>query len=201
MPLKSSARHSSGISKRPKLSRRSASTPFADLNQRKPIQRSKSKADFADNVDDFFGDRLDDIGSVKSLPSDPSLSNVVQTIQYVRSHMFDELAEDGGFNSGRIADILNFRRSLPSIVTVPHVHALAYSPTRTEREIAELITAGTIKKVVTPGRGTGGSSIGESLVLTEDVESLLSQAKELDQELVGMFTLFRMIGTENDLRH
>ena len=190
MPLNFSAAHSPRISKRPRqLSRRSASTPFTDFSQRKPIQRSKSTVEVADNDEDFFEDRLEDIGIVKSLASDLSLRDVAQTIHYVRSHMFDAVPENGGFNSTRIAEILNFRKSLPLAVTVPHLHALG-SATKTEREIAELTRAGTIRRLVTPGRGTGGSSIGESLILSKDLESLVRQAKELSQELAGTLTRF-----------
>lgn len=92
MPLNFSAVHSSRVSKRPQQQlRRSASSPFADFNQRKPVQRSKSKADVVDDDDDdddFFNDRLDETGLVKSLASDLSLRDVAQTIQYVHSHMF-----------------------------------------------------------------------------------------------------------------
>ena len=94
MPLNLSAVSSSRISKRPQQQlRRSASSPFSDFSQRKPIQRSQSKADVADDDDDdddddFFKDRLDDKGIVNSLASDLSLRDVAQTIQYVRSHMF-----------------------------------------------------------------------------------------------------------------
>ena len=202
MPLDSSGAHSSGISKRQQqLSRRSASSPFTHFGQRKPVRRSKSNSDAADNDDDLIGDRLDDIGSVKSLPSDLSLRDVAQTIQWVRSHMFDPMAENGGFHSTRIAEILNLRKLLPPIVTSSHVHALAQSTTKTEREIAELTRAGIIRKLVTPGRGTGRSSIGESLVLSKDIESLLRQAKELNQELAGTFILCCKIGTDNDLQY
>lgn len=198
MPHNSSAAHSSRISKRPQqLPRRSASSPFATFSQRKPIQRSKSKPDVADD-DELFGDRLDDIGIVKSLTSDLSLRDVAQTIQHVCSHMFDTLPENGGFNSTRIAELLGFRKSLPPTITSSHVHALAQSPTKTEREIAELTRAGTIRRLVTPGRGTGGSSIGESLILSKDVENLLRQAKELNQELAGTFILCCWIGADSD---
>ncbi len=201
MPLNYSAAHSSRISKRPQqLSRRSASSPFDDFSQRKPIKRCKSKVDVADNDDDdFFGDRLEDLGIVKSLASDLSLRDVAQTIQYVHSHMFDAMPENAGFNSTRIAEILNLRKSLPPTVTVPHIHALAQSPTRTEREIAELTRAGNIRRLAIPGRGTGGSSIGESLILSKDVESLLRQAKELGQELAGTCIPFCRIDIDSDL--
>lgn len=116
MPLNYTAAHSSRVSKRPQqqLLRRSASSPFTNFVQRKSIQRSQSKPEVVDDDDDdFFGDRLADIGIVKSLTSDPSIRDVAQTIQYVRSHMFDALPENGGFNSTRIADILStFSRSL-----------------------------------------------------------------------------------------
>lgn len=115
MPLNHSAAHShsyshlhsSRVSKRPRqLLRRSASSPFTNFPQRKAIQRSQSKADVVDD-DDPFGDRLADIGIVKSLASDLSIRDVAQIIQYVRSHMFDALPDNGGFNSTRIADILS----------------------------------------------------------------------------------------------
>lgn len=199
MTLNSSATHSSGILKKSRQQfRRSASSPFANFSSRKPAQRSKSKVDVAENDDNFFQDCLDDVGIVKSLASDLSLRDVAQTIQYVRSHMFDAMPQNGGFNSTKTAEILNFRELLPPSVTVPHVHALAQSPTKTEREIAELTRAGTIRRLVTPGRGTGGSSTGESLILFKDVESLLGHDKELNQALAGTFILSRRIDTDSN---
>jgi len=189
MPLNFSAAHSSRVTKRSNqrnpLLKRSASSPFADFKQRKPVQRSKSKPEFVDDDDDFFSDRLEDIGIVKSLAADLSLRDVAQTIQYIRSHMFDGMPESGGFSSTKIAEILSIRRSLPLTVTVSHVHALIPSPTSTEREIAELTKARVVRKIVIPGRGTGGSSIGEGLILSEDMERLVKEAKELDEGLSG----------------
>ena len=193
MPLNFSAAPSSRITKKPYQKspslRRSVSSPFADLKQRKPVQRSQSKpesaADADDDDDGLLEERLQDAGIVKTLVTDLSLRDVAQTIQYIRSHMFDALPEAGGFNSTKIAEILNFRKSLPPTVTVAHVHALLDSPTRIEREIAELTKAGIIRKVVTPGRGTGGASIGEGLILSKDVERLVIETKELDRELSG----------------
>lgn len=202
MPLNFSASYSSRISKRSQhktpLLRRSTSSPFTNFSQRKPIQRSKSKVDVADSDDDFFGDHLDDIGIVKSLASDLSLQDLAQIIQHVRSHMFEFMPENGGFNSTRIAEILRIRKSLPPTVTILHIHALAQSSTKTEREIAELTRAGTIRKLVTPGRGTGGSSIGENLVLSKDVERLLREAKGLNKELAGTFVQFYRVETDSD---
>ena len=194
MPLNFSAAHSSRIIKRTNrrnsLPKRSLSSPFTDLKQRKPIRRSLSKPeviDGGDDSDDIFGNSLEDLGLVKTLATDLSLRDVAQTIQYIRSHMFDAMPESGGFNSTRIAEILNFRRSLPPTVTVSHVHALIDSPTKTEREIAELTRAGTIRKVVIPGRGTAGSSVGEGLVLFNEFERLVNASKEIDRDLSGKF--------------
>ena len=112
--------------------------------------------------------------------------------------MFDPMPQSGGFHSTRIAEILNLRKLLPPMVTRSHLHVLRPSPTTTEREIAELTRAGIIRRLVTPGRGTGGSSIGESLVVSTDVGSLLEQAPELDQELSGTLILFCGIGIDTD---
>ena len=198
MPLNLTAAHSSRVTKRQPQLRRAASSPFTNSGQRKPIQRSKSNVEAPDNDDQFIGNRLDDIGIVRSLPSDPSLRDVTQTIQHVRSHMFDPMPQNGGFHSTRIAEILNLRRSLPPMVTCSHLHALTPSPTKTEREVAELTRAGIIRRLVTPGRGTGGSSIGESLIVSTDVGSLLKQAPELDQGLSGTSILFWGIGIDSD---
>lgn len=205
MPLNFSAAHSSRITKKPYQKnpslRRSSSSPFADLKQKKPVRRSQSKPETADGDDDddhdhhHFGDRLEDAGIVNSLAANLSLRDVAQTVQHIQSHMFDAMPEAGGFNSTKIAEILNFRKSLPPTVTVAHVHALMESPTQTEREIAELTKAGTIRKVVTPGRGTGGSSIGEGLILSKDVERLVMEADELDEDLSSKCLSSRQMST------
>jgi len=192
MPLNISAAYSSRVrvtkrpqDKRPSL-KRSASSPFGSLNQSKPVQRMLSRPESSEeDDDDFFGDRLDDVGMVKSLATDLSLRDVAQNIQYIRSHMFDIMPENGGFNSTKIAEILNFRKSLPPTVTVAHVHAMTESPTSTERAIAELTKAGTIRRIVIPGRGTGGSSIGDGLILLKDIERLTRQARELESSVAG----------------
>ncbi len=190
MPLNLSAAHSSRITKRPTakypLLRRSSSSPLLRFNQRKPIQRSQSRLETADEDEDLFGDRLDNLGLVSSLAADLSLRDTAQIVRYIHTYMFDAMPERGGFNSTRIAEILNFRKSLPPTVTVTHVHAMTRSPTTTEREIAELAKAGIIRKIVIPGRGTGGSSMSEGLVLFNDIERVINEVENLDQALRGM---------------
>ncbi|KAL9576257.1 MAG: hypothetical protein Q9203_007777, partial [Teloschistes exilis] len=194
MPLNFSAAHSSRITKRtskPPSSRRSATSPFASFNQRKPVQRSKSKPESSQLDDeDLFDERLNDLGLVTSLATDHSFSNVVEIVEYATSHIFDPLPERGGFNGVRIAEILNFRQSLPKLVTVAHVHALSKSPTATEKEISDLIKANILRKISIPGRGTGGSTIGEALILLKDLEEMLQRAEAISDALKQKFMTY-----------
>ena len=189
MSLHYSAAFSSRITKakaKNPLLRRSASTPFAALPRRKPLQRSKSQLEAVEDEEDLFGERLDDAGLVISLATDLSFRDVAQAMQYVQTHMFDDLPKRGGMNSTRIAEVLNFRKSLPPIVTVAHVHAMIHSPTAAEKEIAELTKAGVIRKLVVPGRGLGGASVGEGLVLAQYWERMITEASDLADELKRM---------------
>ena len=191
MPFTFTAAHSSRITKprAKKISlKRAASTPFPKLNQRKPIQRSESKPELGeDDSDDLFQDHLDDVGLVACLATDLSLRDVVPAMKYIRSHMFDDVPERSGMNSTRTAEVLNFRRLLPPIVTNVHVHALIKSPTLVEREIAELTSTGLLRRIVVPGRGVGRSSFSDALVLVEDWEQLAKAAEALGSDLIGMY--------------
>ncbi|KAI4198540.1 MAG: hypothetical protein LQ346_002743 [Caloplaca aetnensis] len=189
MPLSFSAAHSSRVTKRtlkpPRLTR-STSSPFSTFNQRKPVQRSKTNPEKVEQ-EDFFGEKLDDIGLVTTLATDLSLQDVAQITRYANTQMFDSLPGRGGFNSTKIAEILNFRRSLPAFVTTAHVHALSRSPTVTEREIFELMKANVLRKIVIPGRGTGGSAVGEGLVLFKDLEAMLERSDGVDNGMKQKF--------------
>lgn len=185
MPLTLTAAHSSRISK---SSRKLKSFSFAGASQRKSnIKRSKSKTDaLAEDGEDFFEDRLDDVGIVTTLATDLSLRDVVPTMNYIRSTMFDEMpTERSGMNSTRTAEVLNFRKALPPVVTNAHVHALVKSPTLVEKEIAQLINAGLIRRITIPGRGVGASSISDGLVLVKDWIRLSSEARDMIPDLRG----------------
>ncbi|KAL8661833.1 MAG: hypothetical protein Q9202_005259 [Teloschistes flavicans] len=193
MPLNFSAAHSSRITKRtskPPSLKRSATSPFTSFTQRKPVQRSKTKPEYAQHEEDLFDERLDDLGLVTTLATDHSFSNVVEIVEYATSHMFDPLPERGGFNSVRIAEILNFRQSLPKLITVAHVHALSKSPTATEKEMSDLIKANVLRKISIPGRGTGGSTIGEALVLLKDLEAILHRSETISEALKEKFMTY-----------
>jgi hypothetical protein len=176
MSFKFSAAHSSKIkksTKTPPAFNRNSST-FSSLPRRKPGQRPSSKPATADDEDDgLFDDRLDDVGLVTALATDLTLRDVAQAIMYIRGRMWSSIPEErAGMNSTRIAEVLNFRASLPPIVTVSHIQALLHSPTTVEREIVELIKGGAIRKIIVGGRG----SIGEVLILVKDLEELVEKS-------------------------
>lgn len=187
MSLRFSAAHSSRIKKpKPPTFKRASLTasPYASLPRRKPIQKSKAKDEVDDAADDLFEDRLDDMGLVKELATDLTLRDVPQAIQYVRNRMFSPVPQQSaGMSSTRIAEVLNFRRNLPPVVTVSHVQALLNSPTTVEREVAEMIRGGAIRKVVVPGRG----GIGEALILVKDLEDMIQENEILEQEVKERF--------------
>lgn len=191
MPFNFSAAPSSRI-----VRKRQTKVPMLKLSsssltngRRKP---SKS-AHEADDDDGIFIDRLDEIALVHSLRTDLSLRDVPQTMQHIRMHMFDPVPESGGMNSTRIAEVLNFRKCLPPMVTLAHIHALIGSPTTVEREIAELILAGLIRKTVVPGRGTGASSISEGLILSKDLKALVKEIDGLDKIVKGKGRLLLVV--------
>ncbi|TAQ89697.1 hypothetical protein B7494_g1986 [Chlorociboria aeruginascens] len=173
MSFKFSAAHSSRIKK-------SNKPPGSS----KVISQTPEDED-EDEDEDLFNDRLGDIGLVKALATDLNLRDVAQTIMYIQGTMWSGMPEQrGGMNSTRIAEVLNFRSSLPPIVTVSHVHShLQRSPTTVEREIAELIKGGSIRKTVVGGRG----SLGEALILVNELDKMI-QNSNLEVALKESFT-------------
>ncbi|KAI9053614.1 hypothetical protein LZ554_002568 [Drepanopeziza brunnea f. sp. 'monogermtubi'] len=179
MSLRFSAAHSSRIKKsgKPPSLNRGFSSPFSSLPRSKPIQRANSKAkpdndDDNNDDEDLFGDRLDDVGLVKALATDLTLRDVAQALLYVRGKMWTSIPEHRvGMSSTKIAEVLNFRRGLPLIVTVAHIQALLNSPTTVEREIAQLVKGGVLRKIVVGGRG----SMGEALIMVRDLEEMIGK--------------------------
>ncbi|KAF2221831.1 serine-threonine protein kinase 19, partial [Elsinoe ampelina] len=132
-------------------------------------------------------------GIITSLAQPGTPQDVVSLMNHIRSTMFDPIPErSSGMNSSRIAEVLNFRRDLAPIVSIAHIHALSASPTTTDREIAKLTQAGTIRRITIPGRGTGGSPIGHGLVLTSDWTSLIRSSllpSDLQDAYISLLTL------------
>ncbi|CAG8983920.1 hypothetical protein HYALB_00006887 [Hymenoscyphus albidus] len=184
MSFKATPAFSSRI-KKPKKApafKRSSSglNPYSSLSCRKPIQRAATKPESTEHEEeDFFDDRLDDVGLVKSLVTDLILRDVPQAVLYIRGKMWTPLPEQRtGMNSARIAEVLNFRASQSPIVTVSYIQALLDSPTVVEKEIAELTRGGAIRKIVVNGRGR----MGEVLILVEAMETMI-ESRNMDSEL------------------
>ena len=194
MPLNLTASSSSRVTKRsparkqsrPLLKHRSASSGLARSRQNIGLSRSQSEQD----VDDEQHKRLQDRGRLKAtslLHSYVEFQSILETIQFIRKEMFEPLPEAGGFNSTRIAEILNFRDGLAPAVTASHLHALLPSPTSTEREISDMIRKGVLQRVNIVGRGIGGSTLGQNLTLTSDIETLLERNDKIDRGTASKF--------------
>ena len=167
---------------------RSSSSPFTNIKTRKPVQRSHTKPETTEGVDDF-DDQLEDLGLVETLQTELILRDVPQAMIYIKTHMFDDLPEKSGINSTRTAQILTFRKTLPPLVTNAHVHALINSPTMVEKEIGQLAVSGALRRIIVPGRGTGASSISDALIITQDWIGILENS-QIPQPLKGKFTYF-----------
>ncbi|KAK6948673.1 hypothetical protein Daesc_010443 [Daldinia eschscholtzii] len=164
----------------------SPSTWASSLPRRKPgPKRGKSLAEDGDDGEDFFNDKLEDYGLVKTLATGLNLRDVPQAILHIRNHMFSPMPEQAaGMNSTRIAEVLNYRKRMPPIVTVSHIQTLLSSPSAVEREIAELSRAGFLRKVVVPGRG----DIGEVVILAADFGQLVEDSAILDMSTKDSLT-------------
>ncbi|KAF2441070.1 hypothetical protein P171DRAFT_366537 [Karstenula rhodostoma CBS 690.94] len=147
--------------------RRSVSSPSSDSPRRKSTQSAKSEV-FEDD------DKLHDTGEIASLASNLNFRDVPQYMEYIRNRMFSDIPQrNAGMNSTRIAQSLHYRKALPPIVTLAHLDALCTSSTKTEREIAELLHAGILRRVTIPNRGTGIASVGDGIASVQEWERLV----------------------------
>ena len=174
MPLYLTASHTSRVRKpdtKTSQSRRSTSCPFSTLSRRKPIQRTKSAKQHNDNSAGREDEKLDDTGTLVSLAVISPVSGVVQAIKHSHETIFCDIPERAGMNSTRIAEVLNYRKGLPQVVSLAHIHGLITASTQTEREIASLIASGDLRKLTVSGRGNEISGLGDFLILSPDLEA------------------------------
>ncbi len=148
-----------------------------------PSNASPSKRSVPEDSSHDDDSPLDDLGIITSLSTDLNLRDVPQYITYIQSHMFDPMPEKGGMNSTRIAEVLNFRKSLPPFVTVAHVEALSGNSTVVEREIDELSRKGVVRRIVIPGRGVGAKAVGDGVVSVREWEGVVGGIEGLSGEL------------------
>lgn len=157
-----------------------SSSSWSDsLPRTKPGGATAARLQKGDEQEDFFHDKLDDVGLVQALATDLSLRDVPQAMRYSRERMFAHMPDQPstlGLSSTRVAEVLGARRALPPVVTVAHLQALLRSPTAVDREAAELTRAGALRKVVVLRRGRDGG-VGELLVAGGDLEGLVRAAE------------------------
>lgn len=195
MPLQYTAAQSSRI-KKPSSTRSSArSSLFAHARRTKPLAshgRGAKNSDSPGGHDDstntlIYEQSLSDFGPSHYLAETVIVNNVIQAVQYIQNTMFTAMpGSRTGMSSTRIAQVLNFRRALPPIVSVAHVHVLLNEPTRVEREIVELADSGRVRRLIIPGRGGGIHGLGDCLVLVEDWEALIRSSSSLEEDLKGL---------------
>ncbi|KAK6440242.1 hypothetical protein LTR95_003542 [Oleoguttula sp. CCFEE 5521] len=152
------------------LLRRKSSSPFSSLQRTKPNVGKSSLA---------TEDRLDDSGLIPSLAPEDVAQDVLSLVEYVKGIAFDDIPDRAsGMNSERISEVLRFRRALPSIL-----YALSRSSTATEREIATLVAEGKLRKISIPGRGRGGTAVGDGVVLVSDCIAAITAESSIPQSV------------------
>ncbi|RCI15425.1 hypothetical protein L249_3462 [Ophiocordyceps polyrhachis-furcata BCC 54312] len=148
-----------GESSRVRKTRRPTQTRRSTLSPRKDARREHEAP---------FQDRLADLGATRLLAEELTLRDVVQAMRYIRSRMFSPMPEKG-LHSTRVADVLNYRAAMPAVVTLDHLNAVLPSATQTERELAELVGKGVVRKVRVERRG----GMGEVVIETRELEGLI----------------------------
>lgn len=153
-----------------KPSRPSTATQKSTTASGAPSQspRKGKKPATKDDAEAEFQDKLSDVGIAQILQEELTLRDVVQAMRYVRSRMFTPVPPTG-FKSTRTAELLNYRLTVPPIVTLGHLNAILTSPSRVEREVVELSRSGVLRKVRVERRG----GMGEALIEASDLEAMV----------------------------
>lgn len=183
-----SSRVSKPGSKSPSL-RRSSSSPFASFPRTKPGSALRRSKTLDDEPDEEPPSRpLKDRGPIRSLAGLLKLRDVKQCLTYINENMFDDIPESSsGMNSTKLVEIRSFRRSLPPVASITHIIVLSKSPTQAEREIAQLVLRGIVRKLTVPRRGVGSTMIGECLVLVDLWDDAVERNEHLPQNVKGRY--------------
>lgn len=162
----------------PLLRRKSSQSksPFSSAQRTKPGSRSNSFAEKEERLEDNGG-------LVPSLAPRNIPQELISLIRFAQSSFEDVPDRAAGMNSEQLSATLRFRRALPPIVSVAHLLALSKSPTETERALARGVAMGKFRKITIPGRGKGGSAVGEGVVVSEDWKDRVQQETTLPEEL------------------
>ncbi|KAJ9657245.1 hypothetical protein H2198_004471 [Neophaeococcomyces mojaviensis] len=185
MPLYLTGTRSSRVTK-PKPLQRSTSLPFASTKHTNTLQRAQTLAAglcYDGDGNDDENKHLAGPGTTVAVLENDVVTDVLSAISYARTSMFDALPERAGMNSVRIAQVLNFQKNLPAIVSLAHIHALRSSLSKTERDIQNLLSTNRIRRIKLVGRGNEVSGLGEVLISTKDYEGLVCSSALTDDVL------------------
>ncbi|KAK6350859.1 hypothetical protein TWF718_004041 [Orbilia javanica] len=119
--------------------------------------------------------------------SGPLPATVLEGMKYILSHQFTPLPPTLtglGLSRDLLAEILNYRKSFPPVVPLPHLHSVLRSPTETEREIASLVADGTLRRVTIK---TGNMATLDGVILTDDFLKSIASSSVLDAEIKDSF--------------
>ncbi|EEQ91852.1 hypothetical protein RJZ56_000853 [Blastomyces dermatitidis] len=191
MSLHFTAAQSSRIKKSSSAHPSKRQSPFARHPRAKPFRSPNativSNAVGKTALDSSNDSILPDIGPSQYISETTVVNSVIQAVQYIRNTMFSDLPERAGMNSTRIAEVLNFRRALPPIVSVAHVHMLLDAPTKVEREIVDLVDSAQVRRLFIPGRGLNSAGLGDCLILVQDWEETVRGSSSIEDELKEKF--------------
>ncbi|KAH6608688.1 hypothetical protein Trco_002034 [Trichoderma cornu-damae] len=169
---------------RPSAARQNPLSPAPSAASRSARKGKKKRQVREDESEAEFQDKLSDVGIAKILQEEPTLRDVVQAMRYVRNRMFTPVPPTG-FKSTRSAEVLNYRLAVPPVVTPGHLHAILTSPSKVEREVAELSRSGVLRRVRVERRG----GMGEALIESPDLEAMVREAG-MSEEAKGRFLGF-----------
>lgn len=173
MPLSHPASPASRIQK-PAANRRASSSPFSAAARTKASAKRAALAEQWE--DESSSERLDDTGKVVPHISVAAARDVLTSMDYITTSMFSAFPERAGMHSTRIAEVLNFQKNLPPIVTRAHLHALISASSKVERDTASLLSSGALRKLRIVGRGNDVSGVSEVLISAQHLERLLRES-------------------------
>ena len=127
--------------------------------------------------DDANHQKLVDTGKAVTSISIDGVKDVSSALEYITATIFSPLPDRAGMNSTRIAEVLNFQKNLPPVVTLAHVHALISASSKVEREVAALLATNQCRKLKIVGRGNDVSGISEVLLGTKHLEQRLRDSR------------------------
>ncbi|KAK4217623.1 serine-threonine protein kinase 19-domain-containing protein [Rhypophila decipiens] len=141
-----------------------------------------------------------------TLQEQTTFDDVAQAQKYTLSLMFDPIPDRGsGMNSVKISQVLNTRQAIPRLNSTAHLQQAlllgrgwkgkncSKSPTAAERELADAIGRGVMRRIVLPESGRdfsysakGGKVTGDLVILATDLEGMVL-ASSLEKKTLEKF--------------